>query len=120
MTGLIDLTADWLCMMAQKVNPTKLLAVQVREKKSVAQRYARLLGSALPNPAEFRSMGVGIYTNLKQIPTKKHIHTGVHIYQGPRGQGGFNRRTHIIATVVQAAASWWDTRSPQKSVRKSF
>ena len=55
-------------------------------------------------------LGVGIRTSLTRGTgplLKKRTSKGIHLLSRVRGaQGGFSRRTHIIATLVQAAALW--------------
>ena len=109
---VMQLTDEWLTLTLQKVNPKKSLSIQVRQSKAVAVacEHTVLKGVSLPLKFGFRSLGVGIRTNLVRgtgpLP-KKRTSNGKHLLSRVRGaQGGFNRRTHIIATPVQAAALW--------------
>ena len=110
MAPVMQLTDEWLALTLQKVNPKKSLSIQVRQSKEVARKYTVLQGISLPLQAEFRSLGVGIRTSLTRGTgplLKKRTSKGVHLLSRVRGaQGGFSRRTHIIATLVQAAALW--------------
>ena len=110
MAPVMQLTDEWLALTLQKVNPKKSLSIQVRQSKEIARKYTVLQGISLPLQAEFRSLGVGIRTSLTRGTgplLKKRTSKGVHLLSRVRGaQGGFSRRTHIIATLVQAAALW--------------
>ena len=110
MAPVMQLTDEWLTLTLQKVNPKKLLSIQVRQSKEVARKHTVLQGVSLPLKSEFRSLGVGIRTNLVRETgplLKKRTSNGKHVLSRVRrAQGGFSRRTHIIATLVQAAALW--------------
>ena len=110
MAPVMKLTDEWLALTLQKVNPKKSLSIQVRQSKEIARKHTVLQGISLPLQAEFRSLGVGIRTSLTRGTgplLKKRISKGKHLLSRVRGaQGGFSRRTHIIATLVQAAALW--------------
>ena len=106
----MQLTDESLALTLQKVNPKKSLSIQVRQSKEIARKHTVLQGISLPLQAEFRSLGVGIRTSLTRGTgplLKKRTSKGIHLPSRVRGaQGGFSRRTHIIATLVQAAALW--------------
>ena len=108
MAPVMQLTDEWLTLTLQKFNPKKLLSMQVRQSKAVARKHAVLKGISLPLKSEFRSLGLGIRTNLVRGTgpfLKKRTSSGKIVLSRVRGaQGGFSRRTHIIATLVQAAA----------------
>ena len=110
MAPVMQLTDEWLALTLQKVNPKKSLSIQVRQSKEIARKHTVLQGISLPLQAEFRSLGVGIRTSLTRGTgplLKKRTSKGIHLLSRVRGaQGGFSRRTHIIATLVQAAALW--------------
>ena len=110
MAPVMQLTDEWLALTLQKVNPKKSLSIQVRQSKETARKHTVLQGISLPLQAEFRSLGVDIRTNLTRGTgplLKKRTSKGKHLLSRVRGaQGGFSRRTHIIATLVQAAALW--------------
>ena len=92
------------------MNPKKSLSIQVRQSREVARKHTVLQGVSLPLQAEFRSLGVGIRTSVTRGTgplLKKRTSKGKHLLSRVRGaQGGFSRRTRIIATLVQAAALW--------------
>ena len=64
MAPVMQLTDEWLALTLQKVNPKKSLSIQVRQSKETARKHTVLRGISLPLQAEFRSLGVGIRTNL--------------------------------------------------------
>ena len=64
MAPVMQLTDEWLTLTLQKVNPKKSLSIQVQQSKAVARKHTVLKGVSLPLKSEFRSLGVGICTNL--------------------------------------------------------
>ena len=104
------LTELWLQLRAQQVNPKKSLALHVRQPSSTIQKHTVLQAVPLPRQTNFRSLGVGIRTGQTTGTwplLKKRIARGAHPLTRVRGaQGGFTRRTHIIAILIQSAALW--------------